>query len=47
MLVQSDISHKLRVAEVELSKWNDMGQIYQKLGITNRSDIGGVNNMEE
>ena len=47
MLVQSDISHKLRVAEVELSKGNDTGQICRKLGITNRSITGGVNNTEE
>jgi hypothetical protein len=47
MLVQSDISHKLRVAEVELSKGNDTGQICRKLGITNRPITGGVNNTEE
>ena len=28
-----EIIHKLRVAEVELSKWNDTGKICRKLGI--------------
>jgi len=32
-----EIIHKLRVAEVELSKGNDTGQICRKLGITEQT----------
>ncbi len=32
-----EIIHKLRVAEEELSKGNDKGQIWRKLGITEQT----------
>jgi len=44
-----EIIHKLRVAEVELSKGSDTGQICRKLGITERTyyrwrkQYGGIN----